>query len=117
MPPTMPDRVTVTTPQPATVDPATGKRVTPAPLVVVVRARLSRAPVGNSSQGSDTTAGQDTTLSDWTLLVPAGTHLTAASRVLDSEGRTFEVQGQPARRPDRHPRFLAAAVRLISDMQ
>lgn len=118
MPPTMPHRVTVTTPLPSTVDPATGKQVTPPPVVAVgVRARLSRTPVANSSDSDETHTGQDTTLSDWTILLPTGTNLTSGSRITDAAGRTFEVVGEPARRPDHRPRFLAAAVRLISDMQ
>lgn len=118
MPPTMPHRVTITTTLPPEVDPATGKQVTPPPAVAAgVRARLSRTPIANSSDSDENNSGQGTTLSDWTVLLPAGTAVTSGSRLTDATGRTFEVIGEPAKRPDHRPRFIAAAVRLISDMQ
>lgn len=62
-------------------------------------------------------ATQNTTISLWTLLVPAGTTLTSASSFTDESGRRYVVVGQPADRPDHKPQFRAAAARLISDMQ
>lgn len=62
-------------------------------------------------------ASQNTTISLWTLLVPAGTVLTSASTFTDESGRKYSIVGQPADRPDHQPQFRAAAARLISDMQ
>ncbi|MFD8496337.1 hypothetical protein [Amycolatopsis sp. NPDC059657] len=60
---------------------------------------------------------QDTTISYWTILVRPGTPLREDSTVVDASGRTFEVQGKPARRPERATKYVAALARLISDMQ
>jgi hypothetical protein len=37
--------------------------------------------------------------------------------VIDELGQVFQVVGAVARRPQHRPEFLAAAARLISDMQ
>lgn len=116
--PKFPEKVTVTTPPAAAVDPVTGRESTAAPLVVPdVPARLSQRPVAEVGSQSERLAEQNTTSSSWTLLVPPGTVLTERSTVLDSIGRTFQVNGAVADRPNDKPQFRAAAVRLISDLQ
>ncbi len=117
MPPTYPETVTVTTPLPSEVDPATGLETTPAPHVADVRARLSQQPVATVGSQVEQMAAQQTVISLWTLLVPPGTTLTPLSTVRDSRGRLFEVSGDVADRPNHKPQFRAAALRLISDMQ
>jgi hypothetical protein len=82
-----------------------------------VAARLSQRPVAEVGSQGEQLAQQNTTTSSWTLLVPAGTVLTERSTVLDSAGRTFQVDGEVADRPKIRPQFRAAAVRLISDLQ
>jgi hypothetical protein len=62
-------------------------------------------------------AQQNTVISWWTVIVPAGTVMTAASTVLDEQGRRFSIEGDVADRPNHRPQFRAAAARLISDMQ
>jgi hypothetical protein len=62
-------------------------------------------------------ADQNTVISWWTVIVPAGTVMTSASTVLDEQGRKFAIEGDVADRPDHRPVFRAAAARLISDMQ
>lgn len=82
------------------------------------RARFSQAPVANVSQGSELTATQDTTISLWTIQVGPRTLLTAKSVVTNElTGEQFVIVGAVARRPDKHPKYLAASARLISDMQ
>jgi hypothetical protein len=117
MPPKYQETVTVTTPLDPVVDPATGLETTPAPHVANVQARLSQQPVANIGGQVEQMAAQSTVISLWTLLVPPGTTLTSRSTVLDSRGRTFQVSGDVADRPNHQPQFRAAAVRLISDMQ
>lgn len=112
------DRVAITTPSKPAVDPATGKETTPVPHQASdVPARLSQRPVAEVSGQSEQRAEQNTTISSWTILVPPGTVLTDLSTVLDQRGRTFEVDGEVADRPNDKPQFRAAALRLISDIQ
>jgi hypothetical protein len=83
-----------------------------------VPARLSQAPVANVGGQVELLATQDTVISLWTILTGPHSGLTSDSEVTDEDtGRRFTIAGQVARRPDRHPKFLAAAARLISDMQ
>lgn len=117
MPPKYPETVTVATPLPPTVDPATGLETTPPPHVANVAARLSQQAVATVGSQVEQMAAQATVISLWTLLVPPGTTLTPLSTVRDSLGRTFEVTGDVADRPNHAPQFRAAAVRLISDLQ
>lgn len=70
------------------------------------------------SQQAELLAGQNTVISFWTVLTGPRSGLASNSEVIDEDtGRKFVIAGQVARRPDRHPQFLAAAARLISDMQ
>lgn len=71
----------------------------------------------NISQQAELRAMQDTVIGMWTILVGSSTTLTSASEVLDDRGRKFQVEGDVADRPERHPKFRAARLRLISDMQ
>ena len=83
-----------------------------------VPARLSQASVANISQQAELLATQNTVISLWTVLTGPRSTLAANSVVEDEgTGRRFQIAGEVARRPDRHPQYLAAAARLISDMQ
>lgn len=118
MRPKMPQRVTITTPPDPTVNPATGLPPTVPPHVATnVPARLSQKPIADVGSQVELLGSQNTTISLWTVLVPAGTVLTSRSTVVDESGREFQIVGNPADRPNHRPQFRAAAARLISDMQ
>lgn len=119
MRPKMPRRVTITTPPDPVIDSATGRQIPPGPPTVAtnIPARLSQQPVEDLGGQVELLASQNTTISLWTVLVPAGTALTSRSTVVDELGRTFQIIGKPADRPDHRPQFRAAAARLISDLQ
>lgn len=87
------------------------------PLDVVEAARLSQKPVIDVSSASEFRGQQSTVLSNWTILVGPNSALTSESTVIDEGGQQFEIVGAVARRPQHRPEFLAAAARLISDMQ
>lgn len=117
MSPPMTKPVTVSTPGPSTGDPVTGND-TPGPLVSQeTLAWLSQNSVVETGAQIELNAVQDTTISLWTFLCPLGVPLTSKSTVTDVDGRKFVVVGQPAQRPDHRPRWQAASLRLISDMQ
>jgi hypothetical protein len=63
-------------------------------------------------------AAQDTTISQWTILVGPRTLMTSKS-VVENEatGEKYVIVGAVARRPVKHPKYQAASARLISDMQ
>jgi len=88
-----------------------------APVDVVEPARLSQKPVIDVSAASEFRGQQSTVLSNWTVLVGPRSALTSESTVIDELGQEFQVVGAVARRPQHQPQFLAAAARLISDMQ
>lgn len=88
-----------------------------APVEVVEPARLSQKPVIDVSSASEFRGQQSTVLSNWTILVGPSSALTSESTVVDELGQQFQIVGAVARRPQHHPEFLAAAARLISDMQ
>lgn len=115
----LPDRATITTPGPTVVDPVSGnERPGPPTVETHQRARFSQAPVANSSQGAELVAAQDTTVSQWTILVGRNTLLTSKSVVTnEATGEKFVIVGAVARRPVKHPKYKAAQARLISDMQ
>lgn len=117
MRPKMPQQVTITTPPDPIIDPTTGLEIRPQSPPVTSPARLSQRPVAELGSQVELRANQDTTISLWTLLVPAETVLTSRSTITDEAGRRFEVIGDPADRPNHRPQFRAAALRLISDMQ
>lgn len=80
--------------------------------------RLSQSPVANLGSQVELLATQSTTISMWTVLVIPTATLTSRTTVTDqATGRIYRVEGEVARRPDHRPQFLAAAARLISDMQ
>lgn len=95
----------------------TGLPVPVAPVDAVEPARLSQKPVIDVSAATEIRGQQSTVLSNWTILVRPDSVLRADSVVIDELGQHFEVAGAVARRPQHRPEFLAAAVRLISDMQ
>lgn len=117
MRPRFPQTVEISTPGPATEDPVTGDE-TPGPATVVTSlARISQSPVANLGSQVELLAEQNTVISFWTVLVPAGTPMTSQSTVTDEDGRRFRITGDVADRPHHRPQFRAAAARLISDMQ
>ena len=87
--------------------------------MVQARAYLAQRPVANISQVSEQLAQQHTVTSQYTLLVPPGTPISAATRVVDTDGVIYEVEGEPAVRRDLNGRvsFIAAAMRRLSDLQ
>ncbi|GAA3877834.1 hypothetical protein GCM10022243_48180 [Saccharothrix violaceirubra] len=111
--------MTITTPRPPTTDPDSGNELPGPPIVERNRpARLSQQPVANVGGQTELVAAQDTTVSLWTILVGPRTTLTAESVVVDeATKRKWVVVGAVARRPEHHPKYLAAGARLISDMQ
>jgi hypothetical protein len=87
-------------------------------VVTATLAYLSQRPVADVGSQIELLATQDTTITLWTVLVPASVPMTSASTfVEDATGRVFAVTGEPADRPNHRPQFRAAAARLISDMQ
>lgn len=117
--PHLPDRATIMTPGPPVVDPDSGNERPGEPITENDRpARFSQASVANSSQRRELLAAQNTLISDWTILVGPHTLLTSQSTVVnEATGDRFVITGRVARRPEKHPKFLAASARLISDMQ
>lgn len=95
----------------------TGLPIPPEPVDVVEPARLSQKPVIDVSSASEFRGQQSTVLSNWTILVGPGSALTSESTVIDELGQEFAIVGAVARRPQHRPQFLAAAARLISDLQ
>jgi hypothetical protein len=101
------------------VDPVSGNERPGTPITATgVPARLSQSPVANVGSQVELLADQNTVISFWTVLTGPNSGLASGSEVTDEDtGRRFAIVGAVARRPDRHPKFLAAAARLISDMQ
>lgn len=116
MAPPMPKTVTITTPGPATTDPETGNPRPGPPTVQTVKAWLSHRQIAHVGVQIEIRAAQETTISLWTVLVPAGTVLESSS-IVEENGARYEVIGDPADRPDHRPIFRAAALRKISDLQ
>lgn len=117
MQPSFPHKVTVSTPGAPRVDPTTHNHLPGMPTVVQTRAYLAARPVTELRSQFELTAQQDTTVSQFDLLLPAGTVLTSASEVVDEAGLKYLVSGKPVTRPHRNPRFVAASLRLVSDLQ
>ena len=82
-----------------------------------VDARLSQTPVINTTGQSELLATQKTVVSQWNILVHRGTVLTSDSVITDENGQKYAVDGGVADRPFKHPKFRAALLRLVSDMQ
>ena len=101
----------------------TGKPIPAVPVEVPdVPVRLSQKSTLDTSSVVEIEGEQDTSVSSWDLLTPPTVRgqpnpITDKTVLIDATGREFEVQGKPARRPEHRPIFLAAGVRLISDMQ
>jgi hypothetical protein len=115
----MPRTVTVRTPGPPSVDPDSGNTV-PGPVVrTVTRAYLSQQSVAVLSASTETAGRQDTTISSYTLIVPASVALNEKSQVVDEDGHVYRVNGQPAERRalGRRVLFRAAAMHRITDLQ
>lgn len=85
--------------------------------MTTTKAWLSQASVLRLGNEIETNVRSTTTVSLWRLLCPLSVPITSASTVTDEQGRTFAVLSEPAARPDPRPRWWAAALRLISDMQ
>lgn len=99
------------------VDPATGLQSRPTATVTATRAWLSQASTLLLGNEMEMNAGQNTVVSPWHLLCPLSVPLTSASTVTDETGRRYTVVGEVAARPDHRPRWWAAALHAISDMQ
>ncbi|MGB3443887.1 MAG: hypothetical protein WBA97_34550 [Actinophytocola sp.] len=122
-------KITTPGPQtdPPTVDPETGNEVLPPPVTRSGMAWMAQRPTGVLAAAAELNAGQNTTISLATILVPIGTVLTKDSTVEDVDGvvggepgAKYVVEGKPADRYSgaRHQKvFRAAALRLISDLQ
>ncbi len=119
MRPQFPRTVTVRNPGAPATDPDTGNTVTGVPVVVVSRAYLSQRAVAVLSASDELAARQDTTLSTYTLLVPADVLLRSDSVITDDAGVVYRVAGQPAERRGlgRLVQFRAATLHRISDLQ
>lgn len=119
MRPKFPRTVTVRTPSPPSVDPDTGNSVPGVPGEVVTRAYLSQQSVSVLSSYVEINGQQDTTISLFTLLVPADVALSDKSQVVDEQGRTYRINGSPAERRGLGNRvmFRAASMHLVSDLQ
>lgn len=119
MQPKFPQTVTLRSPLPASVDPVTGNLVQGQMTEVVTRAYLAQQSVAVLSAAVEDLAEQNTVISTYTLLVPPGVDLTAASEVVDSDGNQYRVTGQPAERRGlgRRVLFRAASMHRISDLQ
>jgi hypothetical protein len=115
--PPMPRLVTVETPSPPSVDPATGLETRPLPTVTETRAWLGQNSVIQVGNQDESTATQHTTISSHSFLCPLSVPLTSDSEVVDETGARYRVIGNPASRPDHRPQWRAAALQLISDMQ
>lgn len=115
--PPMTTQVTVETPGPPVVDPATGNVIPGPSTSEETLAWLSQNSVVETGAQIELNAAQDTTISLWTFLCPLTVPITSKSTVVDGDGRKFVVVGQPAQRPDHRPRWRAASLRMISDMQ
>lgn len=129
--PQYPHRVRITTPGPQTVpptvDPVTGNEQPPEPVTRSAMAWLAQRPTGVLAAAAELNAGQNTTISLATILVPPDTVLTKDSTVEDVDGvvggepgAVYVVEGKPADRYSgsrRQKVFRAAALRLISDLQ
>jgi hypothetical protein len=111
--------VTLRTPGPPETDPDTGNETPGAVVETPSRAYLAQRPVANLSSSIEDEAGRDTVTSLYTLLVPAGSPLTAKTTVVDEHGHQYEVEGDPAPRRGlaRKVLFIAAALRRTSDLQ
>lgn len=118
MRPSMPNRVTIETPTPSSVDPDSGDLVPGAVTTLhEVPARLSQDPVTNVGSQVDLLASQQTVISMWKIHVHKDIPLTSDSVVTDEQGRKFRIEGAVADRPNHRPQFRVAAARLISDLQ
>ena len=124
--PRFPHRVVISTPGPPRVDPVTRNLLPGTPTTVATKAYLAQNPVAEVTGGSELAVEQHTTLSRYTLLLPAGTTLTADSTVtdvdgaVDAPGLTYAVTGRPATRTSLRQRrkvYVAATLKLISDLQ
>ncbi|MCA1185709.1 hypothetical protein LCD36_04485 [Saccharopolyspora sp. 6T] len=116
--PRMRQRVVVVTPGGVVVDPVTGNPRPGPPTSTLAKAYLEQR---NLYAQQEYQANQTSVSSDFIVLLPAGTDITSESEVIDEGGTRFAVVGQPAVRRARihggKPRYVAAWLRLVSDMQ
>lgn len=119
--PQMPHRVTIRNPSPASVDPDTGNTRSVGVTEVATRAYLSQQGVAILSSYVEITGRQDTTISLFTLIVPASATLTDKSQIVDEQGRIYRINGAVAERRGlnggRAVLFKAASMHLVSDLQ
>lgn len=98
----------------------TRNRLAADPVDAETVAFLAQDNTASVGRGIEKSAEQDTTISIYTALFPAGTPIASNSRVIDAvTGEKFEVIGQPAKRSGlaTGTSFVAAQLRLISDLQ
>lgn len=115
--PLMTQSVTVTTPGVRTVDPTNGNELVAVALVQPTMAWLMQKSLIHLATQIELSAAQNTTIGMFAFLCPLSIELTSASTVTDDAGQKYVVVGQPAKRPDHRPRWRAADLRMISDMQ
>jgi hypothetical protein len=102
------------------VDPVTRNALPADPVDAETVAFLAQDNTASVGRGIEKASEQDTTISIYTALFPAGTPIASNSRVVDSSaGETFEVIGKPAKRAGLATgvAFVACQLRLISDLQ
>lgn len=118
--PKMPHRVRIRSRAAAGPDPVTGNDTLGPPVETATKAYLSQQSAHLLSGQIELRAGQDTTISTWTLIYPAAVVIDPRDQVVDdATGRVFEVLGYPASRRglSTRPRWNAVALHLISDLQ
>lgn len=86
-------------------------------MVTATKAWLSQATTIRLGNELELIAEQTSTISLWRFLCPLTVPISSASTVTDENGRIFEVVGEVASRPALRPRWWAASLHLISDMQ
>lgn len=117
MGPSFPHQVTIKTPGSPRTDPVTRNQIPGAATTATSRAYLAARPVSELRAQFEVAAEQSTTVGMYDLMLPPGTVLTTDSIIRDEAGMSYVVSGRPVSRPHRNPRYVAASVRLISDLQ
>jgi hypothetical protein len=119
MRPRFPSQVTLRTPAAPVTDPDSGNETPGQDVDTACQAYLSQRPVENLSSAIEDQAGRDTVTSLYTLLVPAGSPLTAKTTVVDADGNQYAVEGDPAPRRalGGGVAYIAAALKRVSDLQ
>lgn len=117
--PQMPHRVRIRSRAAAGPDPSTGNDTAGPPTEVVTKGFLSQQSAHLLSAQAEYRAEQNTVISTWTLIYPAHVTVDPDARVVDDEGRVFQVVGSPAARRglSSRVRWRAVSLHLVSDLQ